>query len=56
MPSSADETLIQEDNRTSNAGIDKKRKKTKKNNRKTAYSIVQEEEREGARPDTGNLL
>ncbi|GAB7344046.1 hypothetical protein MBLNU457_1965t1 [Dothideomycetes sp. NU457] len=56
MPSSADEAFNQEDNRTSNAGLDKKRKKTKKNSKKTAYSIVHEEERERARPDTGDLL
>jgi len=57
MPSSADEAFTQEDNRTINAGVDKKRNKKKKNNnKKTAYSIVHEEEREGARPSTGDLL
>lgn len=55
MPSSTDEAFIQEENRTNNLGLDKKRKKAKKS-KKTPYSTVQEEDREAVGKDTEGHL
>jgi len=55
MPSSTDEAFTQEENRTNNLGLDKRRKKAKRS-KKTAYSTVQEEDREVVGKDTEGHL